>query len=194
MLSILAALIGAAGYSGIHSTGHVVPKWLVIILIIYGMIVAIIWGMYIAGVKQAEKVSHKERIPEKDNVELQECEEMSLIKKAVAEQIVLKFYDKKKDVNLYSVQSISEKPISKGHILLIGLDSRVPQDVPLSGAYAPAMTKEHTEYFCKIEAFYCQMKEKGLGKTEKYNKWIYSKKQWNECIEKIKLVDFIGNN
>ena len=43
MLNLLGLLIGAAGYAGIQSYMHVVPKWLIILIAVYSVIVLAVW-------------------------------------------------------------------------------------------------------------------------------------------------------
>lgn len=76
------------------------------------------------------------------------------------------------------------------HVLLISFDGSEARDVALD---AVVTGKEHSEYFGKIEMLYCKRQQEHCGteklKTEKIDKVVLSKEQWENETGKIKLLE-----
>ena len=77
-----------------------------------------------------------------------------------------------------------------GDVLLISFDGSEARDMALD---AVVTGKEHSEYFGKIEMLYCKRQQGHYGteklKTEKIDKVILSKEQWENETGKIKLLE-----
>ena len=77
---------------------------------------------------------------------------------------------------------------------MISFDGAKVKDVSLDAA---VIGKEHSEYFGKIEMFYCKRQQGISGgeklKTEKYYKEIFSKKQWESETKKINILNVMNN-
>ena len=85
---------------------------------------------------------------------------------------------------------MGETNIVSDHVLLISFDGSEARDVALD---AVVTGKEHSEYFGKIEMLYCKRQQEHCGmeklKTEKIDKVILSKEQWENETGKIKLLE-----
>ena len=102
----------------------------------------------------------------------------------------LEFWGKRNGIDQFRVKSIAGRNIVSDHVLLISFDGSEARDVALD---AVVTGKEHSEYFGKIEMLYCKRQQEHCGteklKTEKIDKVILSKEQWENETGKIKLLE-----
>lgn len=189
VLIVWGILLGAAGTAGVKSSWHVIPKWTIVAVVVWGIIVILIW--MISG-KQSKQVKIIEN--NSGNLAQNFSSEISIISKAVDEPMEMEFWGKQGGINRFKVISISGKNIVNDHILLISFDGAKVKDVSLDAA---VIGKEHSEYFGKIEMFYCKRQQGISGgeklKTEKYYKEIFSKKQWESETKKINILNVMNN-
>ena len=185
MLIVWGIFIGAAGTAGVKSSWHVIPDWLIGVIVILGIMVILTWmisGKNDKSIKAQEKET--EKLTPKYNSEL------SAISKAVEEPVELEFWGKRNGIDQFRVKSISGWDIVSDHVLLISFDGSKARDVALD---AVVTGKDHSEYFGKIEMLYCKRQQGYSGteklKTEKFDKVILSKEQWENETGKIKLSE-----
>lgn len=132
------------------------------------------------------------KTPEKETEKLTSKynSEISVISKAVEEPVELEFWGKRNGIDQFRVKSIAGRNIVSDHVLLISFDGSEARDVALD---AVVTGKEHSEYFGKIEMLYCKRQQGHYGteklKTEKIDKVILSKEQWENETGKIKLLE-----
>ena len=102
----------------------------------------------------------------------------------------LEFWGKRNGIDQFRVKSIAGRNIVSDHVLLISFDGSEARDMALD---AVVTEKEHSEYFGKIEMLYCKRQHEHCGmeklKTEKIDKVILSKEQWENETGKIKLLE-----
>ncbi len=102
----------------------------------------------------------------------------------------LEFWGKRNGIDQFRVKSIAGRNIVSDHVLLISFDGSEARDMALD---AVVTGKEHSEYFGKIEMLYCKRQQGHYGteklKTEKIDKVILSKEQWENETGKIKLLE-----
>ena len=102
----------------------------------------------------------------------------------------MEFWGKRNGIDQFRVKSIAGRNIVSDHVLLISFDGSEARDVALD---AVVTGKEHSEYFGKIEMLYCKRQQGHYGteklKTEKIDKVILSKEQWENETGKIKLLE-----
>lgn len=185
MLIVWGIFMGAAGTAGVKSSWHVIPGWLIGVIVILGIMVMLTWmisGKNDKSIKTTEKET--EKLTSKYNSEI------SFISKAVEEPVELEFWGKRNGIDQFRVKSIAGRNIVSDHVLLISFDGSEARDVALD---AVVTGKEHSEYFGKIEMLYCKRQQGHYGteklKTEKIDKVILSKEQWENETGKIKLLE-----
>lgn len=185
MLIVWGIFMGAAGTAGVKSSWHVIPGWLIGVIVILGIMVMLTWmisGKNDKSIKTPEKET--EKLTSKYNSEI------SVISKAVEEPVELEFWGKRNGIDQFRVKSIAGRNIVSDHVLLISFDGSEARDVALD---AVVTGKEHSEYFGKIEMLYCKRQQEHCGteklKTEKIDKVILSKEQWENETGKIKLLE-----
>ena len=168
MLIVWGIFMGAAGTAGVKSSWHVIPGWLIGVIVILGIMVMLTWmisGENDKSIKTPEKET--EKLTSKYNSEI------SVISKAVEEPVELEFWGKRNGIDQFRVKSIAERNIVSDHVLLISFDGSEARDVALD---AVVTGKEHSEYFGKIEMLYCKRQQEHYGteklKTEKIDKVI----------------------
>ena len=166
-------------------TTDVIPGWLIGVIVILGIMVMLTWmisGKNDKSIKTPEKET--EKLTSKYNSEI------SVISKAVEEPVELEFWGKRNGIDQFRVKSIAGRNIVSDHVLLISFDGSEARDVALD---AVVTGKEHSEYFGKIEMLYCKRQQGHYGteklKTEKIDKVILSKEQWENETGKIKLLE-----
>lgn len=187
MLAVWGVFAGAAGMAGVKSSGHVIPGWLIWLTVILGVIVLFVWIVSVNPDKRVETTESKG-----DRSASNRHSEIETIEKAVDEPIELEFWGKRNGVNHFSVKNICGEDIPNDHVLLISFDGAPARDVALD---ASVTGKEHSDYFGKIEMLYCK-KEKGISKaekliTEKFDKRIFSREQWEKGTGKISILEVI---
>lgn len=147
--------------------------------------VILIW--MISG-KNDKSIKAQEKETEKSTLKYNS--EISAISKAVEEPMELEFWGKRNGIDQFRVKSISGRDIVSDHVLLISFDGSKVRDVALD---AVVTGKDHSEYFGKLEMFYCKRQQGHSGteklKTEKFDKVILSKEQWENETGKIKLSE-----
>ena len=152
MLIVWGIFMGAAGTAGVKSSWHVIPGWLIGVIVILGIMVMLTW--MISG-KNDKSIKTREN-----------------------------------GIDQFRVKSIAGRNIVSDHVLLISFDGSEARDVALD---AVVTGKEHSEYFGKIEMLYCKRQQEHCGteklKTEKIDKVILSKEQWENETGKIKLLE-----
>lgn len=185
MLIVWGILIGAAGTAGVKSSWHVIPNWLIGIIVILGVVVILTW--LISG-KKDKSIKMNEKETEKLTPNYNS--EISIISKVVEEPLELEFWGKRNGIDQFRVKSISGRNIVRDHVLLISFDGSEARDVALD---AVVTGKKHSEYFGKIEMFYCKRQQGHSGaeklKTEKFDKVTFSKDQWENATGKINLLE-----
>ena len=142
MLIVWGIFMGAAGTAGVKSSWHVIPDWLIGVIVILGIMVMLTWmisGKNDKSIKTPEKET--EKLTSKYNSEI------SVISKAVEEPVELEFWGKRNGIDQFRVKSIAERNIVSDHVLLISFDGSEARDVALD---AVVTGKEHSEYFSKM--------------------------------------------
>ena len=141
MLIVWGIFMGAAGTAGVKSSWHVIPGWLIGVIVILGIMVMLTWmisGKNDKSIKTPEKET--EKLTSKYNSEI------SVISKAVEEPVELEFWGKRNGIDQFRVKSIAGRNIVSDHVLLISFDGSEARDVALD---AVVTGKEHSEYFGK---------------------------------------------
>ena len=166
MLIVWGIFMGAAGTAGVKSSWHVIPGWLIGVIVILGIMVMLTWmisGKNDKSIKTPEKET--EKLTSKYNSEI------SVISKAVEEPVELEFWGKRNGIDQFRVKSIAGRNIVSDHVLLISFDGSEARDVALD----------------------CKRQQGHYGteklKTEKIDKVILSKEQWENETGKIKLLE-----
>lgn len=94
MLIVWGIFMGAAGTAGVKSSWHVIPDWLIGVIVILGIMVMLTWmisGKNDKSIKTPEKET--EKLTSKYNSEI------SVISKAVEEPVELEFWGKRNRKN-----------------------------------------------------------------------------------------------
>ena len=126
MLIVWGIFMGAAGTAGVKSSWHVIPGWLIGVIVILGIMVMLTWmisGKNDKSIKTTEKET--EKLTSKYNSEI------SVISKAVEEPVELEFWGKRNGIDQFRVKSIAGRNIVSDHVLLISFDGSEVRDVAL---------------------------------------------------------------
>ncbi len=145
MLIVWGIFMGAAGTAGVKSSWHVIPGWLIGVIVILGIMVMLTWmisGKNDKSIKTPEKET--EKLTSKYNSEI------SVISKAVEEPVELEFWGKRNGIDQFRVKSIAGRNIVSDHVLLISFDGSEARDVALD---AVVTGKEHSEYLERLKCF-----------------------------------------
>ena len=99
MLIVWGIFMGAAGTAGVKSSWHVIPGWLIGVIVILGIMVMLTWmisGKNDKSIKTTEKET--EKLTSKYNSEI------SVISKAVEEPVELEFWGKRNGIDQFRVK------------------------------------------------------------------------------------------